>query len=69
MLKKDIDTDILYTFNLIETRGYTINITATKVLYHNVTNEKSTLSFKLEMNMAYKLIWWCFMIFFTLHLI
>ena len=34
------DTDILYTFNLIEPPGYMINIIANNVLYQNVKNER-----------------------------
>ena len=34
------DTDILYTFNLIEPPGFMINIIPTNVLYQNVTKER-----------------------------
>ena len=34
------DTDILYTFNLIEPPGYLINIIPTNILYQNVTKDR-----------------------------
>ena len=34
------DTDILYTFNLIEPPGYMINIIPNNVLYQNVTKDR-----------------------------
>ena len=36
----DNDTDILYTFNLIEPPGYMINILPNNVLYQNVTKAR-----------------------------
>ena len=34
------ETDILYTFSLIERAGYLINIRQTNVLYQDVTKER-----------------------------
>ena len=34
------NTDILYTFTLIEAVGYLMNITTTNVLYQNITKER-----------------------------
>ena len=34
------DTDILYTFNLIEPPNYMINIIPNNILYQNVTKDK-----------------------------
>ena len=34
------DTDILYTFNLIEPPGYLIYIITTNILYQNITNDR-----------------------------
>ena len=34
------DTDILYTFNLTEQRGYLINIIPNNILYQNLTKDR-----------------------------
>ena len=46
------DTDILYTFNLIEPPGYMINIISNNVLYQNVTKDrKNIMNLMLKMSM------------------